>query len=49
VSGHRRLDLVAGMGHADGTRGLEPITSAVAWCLAVPSAARLAGLSPATA
>lgn len=34
--GHRRLDLVTGMGHAYGTRGLEPISDAVAWCLAVP-------------
>jgi uncharacterized protein len=34
--GHRRLDLVTGMGHAYGTRGLEPIRDAVAWCLAVP-------------
>jgi hypothetical protein len=24
------------MGHAYGTRGLEPIREAVAWCLAVP-------------
>jgi alpha-beta hydrolase superfamily lysophospholipase len=31
-----RLDLVAGMGHAYGTRGLEPISDAVAWCLGVP-------------
>jgi pimeloyl-ACP methyl ester carboxylesterase len=49
VSGHRRLDLVAGMGHAYGTRGLEPITAAVAWCLGLPSAARLPRLTPATA
>ena len=49
VSGHRRLDLVAGMGHAYGTRGLEPIIAAVAWCLGVPKAARLARLTPATA
>jgi len=35
--GHRRLDLVTGMGHAYGTRGLEPISDAVAWCLAVPN------------
>ena len=34
--GHRRLDLVTGMGHAYGTRGLEPICNAVAWCLGVP-------------
>ncbi len=34
--GHRRLDLVTGMGHAYGARGLEPICDAVAWCLAVP-------------
>ena len=49
VSGHRRLDLVAGMGHAYGTRGLEPIIAAVTWCLGVPKAARLARLTPATA
>jgi pimeloyl-ACP methyl ester carboxylesterase len=36
ASGHRRLDLVTGMGHAYGTRGLEPICNAVAWCLGVP-------------
>jgi pimeloyl-ACP methyl ester carboxylesterase len=36
--GHRRLDLVTGMGHAYGTRGLEPIREAVAWCLAIPVA-----------
>jgi uncharacterized protein len=36
--GHRRLDLVTGMGHAYGTRGLEPISNAVAWCLGVPLA-----------
>jgi pimeloyl-ACP methyl ester carboxylesterase len=35
--GHRRLDLVTGMGHAYGTRGLEPISDAVAWCLGVPA------------
>jgi pimeloyl-ACP methyl ester carboxylesterase len=35
--GHRRLDLVTGMGHAYGTRGLEPISDAVTWCLAVPT------------
>jgi pimeloyl-ACP methyl ester carboxylesterase len=40
--GHRRLDLVAGMGHAYGTLGLEPIRDAVAWCLGVP----VPGLSP---
>jgi pimeloyl-ACP methyl ester carboxylesterase len=34
--GHRRLDLVTGMGHAYGTPGLEPISDAVAWCLGVP-------------
>jgi pimeloyl-ACP methyl ester carboxylesterase len=34
--GHRRLDLVTGMGHAYGTRGLEPVSEAIAWCLAVP-------------
>jgi pimeloyl-ACP methyl ester carboxylesterase len=34
--GHRRLDLVMGMGHAYGTRGVEPISDAVAWCLGVP-------------
>jgi hypothetical protein len=26
---------VTGMGHAYGTRGLQPISDAVAWCLAV--------------
>jgi hypothetical protein len=29
---------VTGMGHAYGTRGLEPISNAVAWCLGVPLA-----------
>ncbi len=43
------LDLVAGMGHAYGTRGLEPITAAVAWCLGVPADAPLVGLTPTTA
>jgi pimeloyl-ACP methyl ester carboxylesterase len=41
--GHRRLDLVTGMGHAYGAQGLEPIRGAVAWCLAVPAAAVSAG------
>jgi pimeloyl-ACP methyl ester carboxylesterase len=49
VSGHRRLDLVAGMGHAYGTQGLEPITAAVAWCLGVPADAPLVDLTPTTA
>jgi pimeloyl-ACP methyl ester carboxylesterase len=43
ASGHRRLDLVTGMGHAYGAQGLEPIRGAVAWCLAVPAAAVSAG------
>jgi pimeloyl-ACP methyl ester carboxylesterase len=42
--GRRRLDLVSGMGHAYGTRGLEPISGAVAWCLAVPAARECAPL-----
>ena len=37
AAGHRRLDLVTGMGHAYGPRGLEPIGDAVGWCLAVPA------------
>jgi pimeloyl-ACP methyl ester carboxylesterase len=45
AAGHRRLDLVAGMGHAYGTRGLEPITGAVEWCLAVDPASPALGLT----
>jgi pimeloyl-ACP methyl ester carboxylesterase len=36
ASGHRRIDLVTGMGHAYGAQSLEPISDAVAWCLRVP-------------
>jgi pimeloyl-ACP methyl ester carboxylesterase len=44
--GHRRLDLVAGMGHAYGTPGLEPITASVAWCLDMETARATTGPAP---
>lgn len=44
--GDRRLDLVAGMGHAYGTPGLGPITTAVAWCLDVEAPVTSAAPAP---